>query len=62
MTQMGYFAKELVYERTRTHPKIDQGYPQRRTFLFDAPYEAYNYSLASRARRWLPLKGFFLAL
>ena len=42
--------------------KIDQGYPQRRTFLFDAPYEAYNYSLASRARRWLPLKGFFLAL
>ena len=62
MTQMDYFAKELVYERTRTHPKIDQGYPQRCIFLFDALYEAYTYPLARRGRRWLPLKGFFLAL
>ena len=51
MTQMDYFAKELVYERTRTRRKIDQGYPQRCIFLFDALYEAYTYPLARRGRR-----------
>jgi hypothetical protein len=57
-----FLPKSLFMSGRERVAKIDQGYPQRRTFLFDALYEAYTYPLARRGRRWLPLKWLLQAL